>query len=62
MKNPPPDISSHVPGNKQGNSKGNYEKSEGHNANGTSSAKRSSGVNSEGREPIDPSMPNLSPA
>lgn len=62
MKNPPPDISAHVPGNKSGNSKGNYGKMEGHNANGTSNAKRSSGVNSEGREPIDPSMPNLSPA
>jgi hypothetical protein len=62
MENPPPDISVHVPGINQGNSKGNYEKQVGHNQDGTSSARRSSGVNPEGREPIDPSMPNLSPA
>ena len=61
-KNPAPDLPAHTPGVKQGNSKGNYEKQDGHNPDGTSTARRSTGVNSEGREPIDPSMPNLSPA
>jgi hypothetical protein len=59
---PPPDLPAHTPGIKSGNSKGNYEKQSGHNPDGTSSAQRSTGVNPEGREPIDPSMPNLSPA
>jgi hypothetical protein len=34
----------------------------GHNADGTSTAERSTGVNAKAREPIDPRMPNLSPA
>jgi hypothetical protein len=59
---PSPDMPAHVAGINQGNSKGNYEKQVGHNPDGTSTAKRSTGVNPEGREPIDPSMPNLSPA
>ena len=59
---PPPDITAHVAGINQGNSKGNYEKQPGHNPDGTSTARRATGVNPEGREPIDPSMPNLSPA
>ena len=59
---PAPDLPAHVSGIKQGNSKGNYEKQPGHNPDGTSSAKRSTGVNADAREPIDPSMPNLSPA
>ena len=61
-KGPDPDIPAHVTGIKSGNSKGNYGKQAGHNPDGTSTAKRSTGVNPEGREPIDPSMPNLSPA
>lgn len=59
---PPPDITAHTPGIKQGNARGNYEKEPGHNPDGTSSARRSTGVNPKAREPIDPSMPNLSPA
>jgi hypothetical protein len=59
---PPADMPAHTPGINQGNSKGNYEKQAGHNSDGTSTAKRSTGVNPDGREPIDPSMPNLSPA
>lgn len=59
---PKPDAPAHVAGIKQGNSKGNYESQAGHNPDGTSTAERSTGVNAEGREPIDPSMPNLSPA
>ena len=52
----------HVKGIKAGNSKGNYERMEGHRPDGTSTAERSTGVNAEAREPIDPRMPNLSPA
>jgi hypothetical protein len=59
---PAADLPSHVKGINQGNSKGNYEKQAGHNPDGTSTARRSTGVNPEGHEPIDPSMPNLSPA
>lgn len=56
-----PDMPSHVQGIKQGNAKGNYDKMPGHNRDGTSTAARSTGVNPKMHEPIDPSMPNLSP-
>ena len=56
------DMPAHTPGVNQGNSTGNYEESEGHNPDGTSTARRSTGVNAKAMEPIDPSMPNLSPA
>lgn len=52
--------STHVKGIKQGNAGGNYERMEGHRPDGTSTAARSTGVATT--EPIDPSMPNLSPA
>jgi hypothetical protein len=52
----------HVKGIKQGNSKGNYERQKGHNPDGTSTQQRSTGVGAKQREPIDPRMPNLSPA
>jgi hypothetical protein len=57
-----PDLPAHTPGIKQGNSRGNYEKQEGHRPDGRSTAERSTGVNPDAMEPIDPSMPNLSPA
>jgi hypothetical protein len=57
-----PDLPAHTPGINQGNAKGNYDKMAGHNRDGTSSAVRSTGINSRDAEPIDPSMPNLSPA
>jgi hypothetical protein len=56
------DKPTHVKGIKSGNSVGNYESQPGHNADGTSTAARSTGVGSGSSEPIDPSMPNLSPA
>ena len=59
---PKADAPAHTPGIKQGNAKGNYAKMIGHNADGTSTAERSTGVNAKAREPIDPRMPNLSPA
>jgi hypothetical protein len=57
-----PDLPAHVPGIKQGNALGSYESMSGHNPDGTSTARRSTGVNPDAHEPIDPSMPNLSPA
>ena len=59
---PKPDAPAHVKGIKSGNSTGNYEKQEGWNPDGTTTARKSTGVNPKGREPIDPSMPNLPPA
>lgn len=56
-----PDTPAHTPGTPQGNSKGHYEKMAGHNRDGTSTARRSTGVNPKFQEPIDPRMPNLSP-
>jgi hypothetical protein len=57
-----PDAPAHVRGINQGNSRGNYESQAGHNPDGTSTSERSTGVNAKARNPIDPSMPNLSPA
>lgn len=57
-----PDLPAHTPGTRQGNAKGNYERQRGHNPDGTSTAERSTGINPTARNPIDPSMPNLSPA
>jgi hypothetical protein len=54
------DKPTHVKGIKQGNTPGNYDSQAGHNPDHTSTSKRSTGVAST--EPIDPSMPNLSPA
>ena len=56
-----PDTPSHVSGINQGNARGNYEKQDGHLPDGRSKARRSTGVNPDFMEPIDPSMPNLSP-
>jgi hypothetical protein len=55
------DLPSHTKGINQGNAKGNYEKMTGHKPDGRSTATRSTGVNAKFQEPIDPSMPNLSP-
>jgi hypothetical protein len=52
----------HVPGVRTGNTVGGYEKSPGHLPDGRSTARRSTGINPEAREPILPEMPNLSPA
>ena len=52
----------HIKGVMAGNSVGNYEKMSAHKPDGTSTAERSTGINAQGREPIDPRMPNLSPA
>jgi hypothetical protein len=52
----------HIKGVKQGNSTGNYEKQSGHLADGRATAERSTGINADARNPIDPRMPNLPPA
>ena len=57
-----PDLPAHTPGVQEGNAKGSYEKMTGHNPDGTSTAERSTGINPKMANPIDPSMPNLSPA
>lgn len=56
-----PDAPTHVQGVKQGNTPGNYEKSGGHLPDGTSTDRRSTGINPGKHGPIDPRMPNLSP-
>jgi hypothetical protein len=56
------DAPTHVKGIKQGNSVGNYAKQAGHKPDGSSTARRSTGVHPGAQEPIDPSMPNLSTA
>ena len=62
MSMPKQSDPTHVKGIKAGNSKGNYERQKGHNPDGTSTQARSTGVGAKAREPIDPRMPNLSPA
>ncbi len=55
-------TSARTPGTMQGNALGSYDKMTGHNPDGTSTAARSTGINPNTHGPIDPSMPNLSPA
>ncbi len=52
----------HIAGVKEGNAIGAYEKQTGHLSSGKSTAARSTGINAKAAEPIDPRMPNLSPA
>jgi hypothetical protein len=54
------DKPTHIKGINAGNALGSYSKMQGHRPDGTSTAARSTGV--ARTEPIDPSMPNLSPA
>jgi len=54
------DGPTHVKGIAEGNALGKYEQMAGHNPDGTSTAARSTGV--AATEPVDPGMPNLSPA
>ena len=56
-----PTASAHVAGIKSGNSKGNYEKQPGHLPDGRRTARASTGIDPDKRNPIDPRMPNLSP-
>jgi hypothetical protein len=60
-----PDIDTqslgHTPGVRQGNARGNYESMSGHLPDGRATAERSTGVNPEAENPIDPRMPNIPP-
>ena len=56
------DAPAHTRGISMGNAAGSYAQQNGHLPDGRSTAARSTGVNPAGHEPIDPSMPNLSPA
>jgi hypothetical protein len=51
----------HTPGVRQGNSRGNYESQGGHLPDGRATAERSTGVNPDAENPIDPRMPNIPP-
>ncbi|MBQ6643709.1 MAG: hypothetical protein IJH84_22115 [Saccharopolyspora sp.] len=57
-----PDTPSHIDGIAEGNETGNYEKQPGHLPDGHATARRSTGVRAKDRDPILPSMPNLSPS
>jgi hypothetical protein len=56
-----PDLPAHTPGTREGN-RGPNEEQPGHLPDGRVTAARSTGVNVEEHEPIDPRMPNLPPA
>jgi hypothetical protein len=61
-----PDAPSHVKGVREGNQPGSTEKEPGINhvspSKAVADARRSTGVTPEDRNPIDPDMPNLTPA
>ncbi|ARP73687.1 hypothetical protein LK07_32340 [Streptomyces pluripotens] len=54
------DTSRHVPGMHQGN-KGPYAHQSGHHKDGTSDARRSTGIHSRQHDAISKIMPNISP-
>jgi hypothetical protein len=56
-----PEKPAHTRGVPEGNATGNYEKMRGHHPDGTSDARRSTGINPEQRDTIVPGSPNLSP-
>ena len=57
-----PTALNHIPGVRSGNKPGHYLNEPGHLPDGRSTARRSTGINAEARNPILPEMPNLSPA
>jgi hypothetical protein len=57
-----PSMPAHTPGVREGNELGGFEKQPGHLPDGRATAKRSTGINPELRNPIDPTSPNLPPA
>ncbi|WP_181765101.1 hypothetical protein [Streptomyces albidus (ex Kaewkla and Franco 2022)] len=56
------DGTAHTPGVRQGNQEGLMKRQPGHLPDDTSTARRSTGINSAAQDPILPGMPNLSPA
>jgi hypothetical protein len=57
-----PDAPAHTPRVPQGNAPGSYERMKAHRPDDTSTAGRSTGINEQAENPIDPASPNLSPA
>ena len=60
-----PDAPAHTRGVKRGNAPGNSSKEEGiyeTDDRAHASARRSTGINPDSRDPIDPRMPNLPPS
>jgi len=62
-----PTAPAHTAGVKGGNARGNSEKEAGiktapDRMSAKATARRSTGINAEARNPIDPKMPNLTPA
>jgi hypothetical protein len=60
-----PDASQDTPGHTKGIRQGNtgpFYKQRGHLRDGRVTSERSTGVNPDAHNPIDPSMPNLPPA
>ncbi|HEX5435749.1 MAG TPA: hypothetical protein VFW98_01220 [Gemmatimonadaceae bacterium] len=53
---------SHTRGVREGNEPGGYKAQGGHLEDGRSTARRSTGINADKRNPIDERSPNLSPA
>ncbi|MFJ6215401.1 hypothetical protein ACIQGZ_19040 [Streptomyces sp. NPDC092296] len=56
------DFPAHISGIRQGNHEGNSKRQPGHHPDGTSTARRSTGIGDRHKNPILPGMPNLSPA
>jgi len=52
----------HIRGVAGGNDPGGYDAMPGHLPDGKATAERSTGINADKRNPIDPNSPNLSPA
>ncbi|MFI1767874.1 hypothetical protein ACH41H_38320 [Streptomyces sp. NPDC020800] len=55
-----PDTPTHVRGLHQGN-RGPYEQQSGHHVDGTSDARRSTGIDSKRHDALIEEMPNISP-
>lgn len=55
------DTPAHTPRTGSGNEKGRYGKQAGHERDGRSTARRSTGIRPRDRDPIVPGAPNLSP-
>ncbi|MBW1596890.1 hypothetical protein [Streptomyces sp. JJ38] len=56
------DAAAHVGGVRRGNETGGYKHQRGHRDDERSTARRSTGISARHHEPVQPDMPNLSPA
>lgn len=57
-----PSAPSHVQGVREGNARGGYDSQAGLLPDGKATAARSTGINPDSRNPIDPNAPTLTPA